>query len=240
MIVSLFSVFIIEGKLQAGDSAKSERRKQLVQLYLSDEFANGNVKLRKFDLVGTVPISIDCGSLDQSECQFAKQTLDRSFEPSANAELKLSTKPVIIFTFARRTETEALLPLAIADYAGGVSDVSDPECAMFYQYAEPRILRGKIIASTDQPQNKLRACLIVQINRLLGPMFSLTDKFSLRWSASLSKESDEELDQTRHIAAILEYLHMCPKLQPGMSENEVLRVLVTPTNCGLNLEGDLR
>ncbi len=237
VIVVMFSAFILPGNVLADEAAISERRKNIVQLYVRNAFSNGNVKLRKFDLFGTIPITGECVGLNQSQCIFTKQTLDRSFEPSANAQLKASASPVITFVFAGGKQMASQLPPAIAEYAGGVSDISDPQCAMFYQCADSRILRGKIIASIDQPANKLRACLIVQISRLLGPGFSLTDKFSIRWSASLSKESEEKLDQTRHISAILQYIHMCPKLKPGMSESEVLKVLLVPTNCALNLEG---
>jgi hypothetical protein len=237
LIFIVLSAFIVQRKFHAGEAAKSERRNQIIQLYIKYEFSNGNVKLRKFDLVGTIPIFIECKGLDQSLCQHAKQTLDRSFEPSINAQLKLSASPVITFDFADSKQMGTLLPLATEEYAGGVSDVSDPECVMFYQYADPRILRGKIIASTDQAPNKLRACMIVQIGRLLGPGFSVTDKFSLQWSAALGKESDEKLDQTRHISSILEYIHMCQELKPGMLESEVLKILLMSTHCALNLEG---
>lgn len=237
LILGMFSALIVPRNVLADEAAISERLKQIVQLYIRNEFSNGNVKLRKLDLFGIIPFSGECVGLNQSQCIFTKKTLDRSFEPSASAQLKISTSPVITFVFAGGKQAGSLLSTAIEEYAGGVSDISDPQCAMFYQYADSRILRGKIIASIDLPANKLRACLIVQINRLLGPGFSLTDKFSIQWNAALSKKSEEKLDQTRHISAILEYIHMCPKLKPGMLESEVLKVLLVPTNCASNLEG---
>lgn len=236
-ILAFLFVIILGGASHADDDVVSPRWRELVQYYIENEFANGNLTLRKFDLVGAIPISIECGSLEQSVCESAKKTLNQSIEQSVNLQLALSTTPAITFVFANNSQLKILSPQVVDDYSGEVSDVSDPECEVFYKYSGSRIQRGKLLASTDQPLNKLRACLIVQASRLLGPGFSGTDKFALRWSASLSRESDEELDQTHHITGILEYIHMCPELTAGLPESEVRRILLSPSSCISKIEG---
>ena len=230
------SVIFLQGNAFATEVTISEHWKQLVDLYIKNEFSNGNVKLRKFERVGPIAIVIDCGSLEQSVCQNAKQVLDESFEPSANVRLIPSKLGEITFVFDNSAHLEAMLPIAMKDNAGGVSDTSDRQCAMFYKFADSTIQRGKIFASTDQPPNRLYACLVFQIGRLLGPGFSLTDRFSDAWDGILSLSSDDKLKRIAHIYGMLEYMHMCPELVPGMSEDEVRRALLKPTGCMSKLE----
>lgn len=232
-----FSVIFSQENAFATNVTAFERRKQIVDLYIKNEFSNGNIKLRKFELVGAIAVIIECGSLEKSVCQQAKQVLNETFEPSANVRLIPSSLGVISIVFDNSTHVEGMLPIAVKDYASGVSDTSDRQCAMFYQYADSTIQRGKIFVSTDQPSNKLRACLIVQIGRLLGPGFSQTDRFSDIWRGLLSRSSDDRLKRIAHIYGILEYMHMCPELVAGMSEFEARRALIRADGCMSKLEG---
>jgi hypothetical protein len=235
-IAVMFSAFTAPLNLRANEVSVAERWNQLVDLYIKNEFSNGNLKLRKFERVGPIAIVIDCGSLEQSVCQHAKQVLNESFEPSANVRLIPSKLGEITFVFDNSAHLEAMLPIAMKENAVGVSDTSDRQCAMFYKFADSTIQRGKIFASTDQPPNRLYACLVFQIGRLLGPGFSLTDRFSDAWDGILSLSSDDKLKQIGHIYGMLEYIHMCPELVPGMSEDQVHRALLNPTGCMSKLE----
>jgi hypothetical protein len=237
VIVGMFSAFAAPRNASANEVTVSERRKQLIELYIQNEFSKGNNKLRKFERVGAFAISIECGSLDQSVCQHAKQILDEAFEPSANVRLVPSVLGLITFVFDNSAHIEGLLPNAVKDYAGGVSDTSDRQCAIFYRHANSLIEQGKIFVSTDQPSNRLYACVVFQIGRLLGPGFSQTDRFLDAWDGLLSRSSYSKLKQIAHIYGILEYMHMCPELVAGMSEVEARRALLRPDGCMSKLEG---
>ena len=215
VIVCVFSAFIASRELRAGEATVSERRKQLVDLYIQNEFSKGNTKLRKFERVGPFAIKIECGSLEQSVCQQAKQVLNKAIEPSANIRLIPSELGLITFVFDNSVHVEALLPNAVKEYAGGGSDTSDRYCAVFYSYSDSRILQGKIFVSTDQPPNKLYACLVFQVGQLLGPGFSQTDRFSDAWNGIFELIVGHKLKRIRHIYGMLEYMHMCPELIPG-------------------------
>ena len=236
LAVVAISVIFLQGNAIATEVTVSERWKQLVDLYIQNEFSKGNVKLRKFELVGAIAIVIECRSLEQSVCQHAKQVLDESYEPSTNVRLVPSALGVITFVFDTSAHVEAMLPIAAKDYADGVSDTSDRQCAMFYKYTESSIKRGKIFASTDQPPDRLYACLVFQIGRLLGPGFSQTERFLEAWDGILSRSSNDKLKRIGHIYGMLEYMHMCPELVAGMSEDEVRRALLKPTGCMSKLE----
>ena len=62
VIVCVFSAFIASRELRAGEATVSERWKQLVDLYIQNEFSKGNTKLRKYERVGPFAIKIECGS----------------------------------------------------------------------------------------------------------------------------------------------------------------------------------
>jgi hypothetical protein len=237
VIVGMFSAFAAPPNASANEVTVTERRKQLIELYIQNEFSKGNSKLRKFETVGAFAISIECGSLDQSVCQNAKQILDKAFEPSANVRLVPSVLSLITFVFENSAHIEGLLPNAVKDYAGGVSDTSDQQCAIFYSYANSRIEKGKIFVSTDQASKRLYACVVFQIGQLLGPGFSQTDRFLDAWDGLLSRSSDDKLKQIAHIYGILEFMHMCPELVAGMLEVEARRALHRPGGCMSKLEG---
>jgi hypothetical protein len=230
-------IFSLQQKAFATEVNVSERWKQLIDLYIKNEFSKGNARLRKFERVGAIPIAIECGSLEQSDCQHAKQVLNGAFEPSANLSLIPSALHLITFVFDNSANVKAMLPIAAKEYASGFFDTSDPQCAIFYKYADSSIQQGKIFAATDQPSNRLYACMVFQIGQLLGPGFSITDRFSDAWDGILSLSSDDKMKQIKHIYGILEYMHMCPELVAGMSEVEARQSLLNPNGCMTKLEG---
>ena len=221
----------------ADDMAISQRWNQLVEYYIENAFANGNLTLRKFDLVGTIPIAIECPNLTQTACATGGKILSMSIDQSPNLQFKLSEQPAVTFVFGVNSQIKSFSEQALKDYSGGISDVSDPECEVYYKYSGSRIQQGTIFASINQLPAKLSACLIVQVGRLLGPGFSATDKFSLRWSAALRLQTEEQMGQTKNITGILEYIHMCPELTPGLTEVEVRKILLSPKSCISKLEG---
>jgi hypothetical protein len=240
-LFAILSMLICDTLLQvralAKDVAVSQHWQQLIELYIKNEFSAGNKNIRKFERVGPFAITIECGSLGQNDCENAKQLLGESFEPSANVLLIPSELGLISFVFDTSAHLESMLPIAIKDYAGGVSDTSDRQCSMFYKHTASRIQKGKILIATDQPNNKYYSCLVFQIGRLLGPGFSLTERFSDAWDKAFKSSSNSKLKQIAHIYGVLEYMHMCPELVAGMSETEARRVLLRPNGCMSKLQG---
>ena len=133
----------------ADSETVSPRWKELVEFYIKNVFANGNLTLRKYDVGSKIPISLSCDGLTLEACDFAKSTFQHSREPSPTFQMELSQKPVIEFVFTTDLQMSTISPKITEDFSDGFSDVSDPQCEMFSKYSANRITRGKLLAVAD-------------------------------------------------------------------------------------------
>lgn len=119
-------------------------------------------------------------------------------------------------------------------YFGGFDDSEDPDCQLFYSIKQNVIQNMTIVISLDSPEIKQRFCVASQIFQGLGLSLPVGLPFSKLWKNGRDRKNpfNEEtvlglIDGYR----ILEYIHMCPDIKPGMKAPALRRLLERSSRC---------
>ena len=223
-----------------GISTDPQAWKQAVSAYIDRAFSNGNKELHKFYLDGSLPIGVECKYIDDAICDTMNETVQQASKPNYYLPFAVSTNPFLKFVFVDKAHIAELASQAEAQFKGGISDTSDMECEMFSVLSGAEILSSQVLISTGQTRKKIRACLIYQTLLASGLGDVKADQFSLDWGADRGKGisilSDSQMDGYQKISVIMESIHMCKQLSPGMDFDQVKSILLSTEDCFIGLK----
>lgn len=216
--------------------------KKSVSFYIERVFTNNNKELRKFYLDGAVPIGTECKYIDDATCVTMEDARERAFLPDFYLHFAVSTNPFLKFVFVDNAHIGELATQAELQFKGGISETSDFECQVFSILSGAEIQSSLVLVSADQSPKKIRACLIYQSLLALGIGDTKVDKFSFDWGANrsqgtrISALSETDMDGYQNASVIIESIHMCKQLIPGMDLEQVKNILLSTEDCFVGLK----
>ena len=210
----------------------------VVDSYINMAFSGGKRPfITKFDLQGPIPLEVNCSIPSSAKCAELNTTLSHAVQTNLNVRFSFGLDPAIRVEFFPPESSRDILGLAQEEFVAGTSDVSDPECMTFMMKSENVIVKSKILISSGQPENKLKACISEQFARALG-LGSVGDSgFATLWTNGLRVFGDQDYVKLEDSNGILEYVHQCPEIQAGMTAAEVRSKLELKTSCISKLGG---
>jgi hypothetical protein len=208
-----------------------------VETYIQLSLLNSNGALRKIAKSGPLAIqgvciaspTIGCNKSilnDQINGAFLRNSGIEATVASENPDIKIIHIGEMGLAIKRR-ELSAL-------YLGGFSDSDDLDCQLYYSIKENMIEKVVIIVSLDSPVLKQRFCLASQALQGLGMSLPNGLPFSKLWknpTDGLNTFNYEFVSRITKSYGILQRVHMCPEIKPGMKASDIRQLLVGSTIC---------
>jgi hypothetical protein len=233
-LIAVFLLAVIGIPSISFAEAEYNRREALIVSYLKRAFAyDENAKLRKFDIQGAIPISFECRATVRENCAKSLISANDAIRETKNLKFDESFFPKLRIVFADRQKAEIVKQEFASSYVDGLVDVSDPDCLVFTSQQGSTITNAAIVLSVDQFALRQKICLTIQLSQALG----LSSPGKLGFSEIWKSEQDgyenmthEKFLELRQTSTMLNSIHMCPSMMPGMKVIDVIRLLEQENN----------
>ena len=216
--------------------SQSTRFAEVKRAYLEAAFGDGNLSLIKFETDGNIRSTYICNPRDRQKCAAFANTVNSSIRSAGSLRVEFGQdKAPFEIIASGAMNLEGYRVVYSKRFSGKMIDASDIECQLYYDLDTARnsITRASLIVSFNATPTKIRFCLISQFRRAVGLSNKPFDSFSEIWNAdpALAGASDQLLDKAVHSYTLLELIHMCPDLKPGMTVQAVDAELIPSSPC---------
>jgi hypothetical protein len=220
-------------------------RKELA-FYLQFSLSNTNRAIRKIIKTGPLAVQGVCKSSSSGQC--SKSILNKKVNAAfgGNGRIKIrgtSKNPDLKFVFLSASDLANQKLELLELYRNSFNDSDDPECQLYYSIKENVIERIVIVVSLDSPELKQRFCLASQLFQGLGLSLQNDLPFSKLWKEAPNglpngqrKFTLDDVSKLTKGYAVLSYIHMCPDIKPGMTADDINRLLLGNSVCLDGLE----
>ncbi|MDP8995550.1 MAG: hypothetical protein M3O03_00900 [Pseudomonadota bacterium] len=207
---------------------------RLIKEYLKDAFSLQKQTLLKFT-TWPIPTEITCEGLQQQDCRQGIDAVNQAVHVGISFNLDFKTKPTQLeFQFV---PAEAVEERSAADsklFAGGFMDKSDPDCQVFYSLRGSEIIDAKLLVSVGQASLRKRLCIQVQLFKAMGLHAFGDETFAEQWvhkPLGVQDSTEADFGPGVHSYFIIEAIHACPQLHPGMKIDEARESLHADETC---------
>ena len=208
-----------------------------LETYIQLSLTNSNGALRKIAESGPLAIQGVCIASPTIGCNksILNDQINGAFLHNSGIKAKVTSenpdiKIIHIGSMGLANKRRELSAL----YLGGFSDSDDLDCQLYYSIKDNMIGKAVIVVSLDSPVLKQRFCLASQALQGLGVSLPNGSPFSKLWknpTDGLYTFNDEFVSKITKSYGILERIHMCPELKPGMKAPDIRQLLVGPSSC---------
>lgn len=209
-------------------------RDKLINGYLKAAFSPQRQTLRKF-AIWPVPTETTCEGLQQQDCKQAKDAIRQAAHVGMWFNLDFSMKPAKLeFQFVPPEAVAAQSAADSKEFADGFADKSDPNCQVFYSMNGSEIVNAKLLVTIGQPSLRERLCIQVQLFKALGLSAFGDETFAEQWihkPLGVQDSTEADFAPGAHSYFIVEVVHACPQLHPGMTMDEARDSLLTDSTC---------
>jgi hypothetical protein len=242
LFLSAMTTIAILTSFAIADEVKMQTDKFRIfkQAYIDSAFGNGNKLLVKFDTRSSIKVSYKCTAQIRLKCVIFSGTFTDVFKDAI-----LGAKRLKIEFDIQNPQFEVIASdvSSLEEYKASYSkvfenkylDSSDLECQLYYELDSTLnlITRAAIIVSVESPLRKNIFCIATQIRRAVGLVAHDRLTFSDIWTSdpALPKASQQWFEQFVLSYTMLDLVHMCAELKPGMNLAEVNVELVPSSSC---------
>lgn len=205
--------------------------------YMRLSLLNPSGVLRKISKAGPITVRAICVPPTSEKCD--KSVINRKINDALprNSRIRLKValrSPDITILHMEQAGLANRKKELSKFYYGGFSDSDDLDCQLYYSLKNNEIQKLVIVVSLDSANLKQRLCLASQIYQGFG--LSLPDglSFTKLWQTLHNGGSSHTEELVAGLVKgfkVLEYIHMCPDIKPGMMASDLGRHLVDSSSC---------
>jgi hypothetical protein len=209
--------------------------------YLRLALGNPSGVVRKFSNTGPLAMRSACKSIQLDKCNMTvlSKKIRDSFGNNNRIEVKITSQNSDFdFAFVDANDAVSIRRRLSNLYRDGFIDSDDPDCQLYYSIKRNVIERVVIVVSLDSPELKQKLCLALQLSHGLGLALTSGLPFEKIWKQGpIEMLEGEKVFTERNVSMItagygvFSYIHMCPDIKPGMTGDDLTRILSGNSKC---------